>query len=94
MFINTGLLIETKEPGEVIGVIAHETGHIVGGHIAARINEVQDASTTLLVSYLLGLGAAIATGRGEVAAATISGAQDIALKNILSFSRSQSYIFV
>ncbi len=89
IYIHTGLLMRAESPEQVIGVIAHETGHIVGGHIAARINEVQDASTTLLVSYLLGLGAAIATGRGEVAAATISGAQDIALKNILSFSRSQ-----
>jgi len=89
IYIHTGLLMRAESPEQVIGVIAHETGHIVGGHIAARINEVQDASKTLLISYLLGLGAAIATGRGEVAAATISGAQDIALKNILSFSRSQ-----
>src|SRR3546814_16217511 len=36
MFINTGLLIETKDHGEVIGVIAHETGHIAGGHLARR----------------------------------------------------------
>lgn len=89
IYIHTGLLMRAEDPEQVIGVIAHETGHIIGGHIAARVNEMQDTSKTLLISYLLGLGAAIATGRGEVAAATIRGAQDIALKNILSFSRSQ-----
>jgi predicted Zn-dependent protease len=89
IYIYTGLLMQAESPDQVIGVIAHETGHIVGGHIAARINEAKNTSTTLLISYLLGLGAAFATGRGEVAAATISGAQDVALKNILSFSRDQ-----
>lgn len=89
IYIHTGLLIRAENAQQVIGVIAHETGHIVGGHIAARINEVRDTSKQLLITYLLGLGAAIATGRGEIAAATISGGQDIALKNILSFSRSQ-----
>jgi predicted Zn-dependent protease len=89
IYIHTGLLMRAESPQQVIGVIAHETGHIVGGHIAARINEVRQTSKALLISYLLGLGAAIATGRGEVAAATISGAQDVALKNILSYSRSQ-----
>ena len=89
IYIHTGLLMRAENAQQVIGVIAHETGHIVGGHIAARVNEVRDTSKQLLITYLLGLGAAIATGRGEIAAATISGGQDIALKSILSFSRGQ-----
>jgi predicted Zn-dependent protease len=89
IYIHTGLLMRAEDPEQVIGVIAHETGHIVGGHIAARVNKMQDTSKTMLVSYLLGLGAALATGHGELAAATVRGAQDIALKDILSFSRGQ-----
>jgi predicted Zn-dependent protease len=89
LFIHTGLLMRADSAEQVIGVIAHETGHIVGGHIAARINEMRQASTSLLVTYLLGIGAAIATGRGEIAAATMSGGQDIILKSILSHTRSQ-----
>lgn len=89
IYIHTGLLMRAESPQQVIGVIAHETGHIVGGHIAARINEARQTSKGLLITYLLGLGAAIVTGRGELAAATMTGAQDIALKSILSFSRSQ-----
>lgn len=87
MFIHTGLLMRADDPLEVIGVIAHETGHISGGHIAARIQEQQQASTSILATYVLGLGAALATGRGEIAAAVLRGGQDIALKNILSYSR-------
>ncbi len=89
IFIHTGLLIRAESAEQVIGVIAHETGHIVGGHIAARVNEMRQASTSLLVTYLLGIGAAIATGRGEIAAATISGGSDIALKSRLSYTRGQ-----
>jgi len=89
IYIHTGLLMRAESAEQVMGVIAHETGHIVGGHIAARINEVEQASKGLWVSYLLGFGAALATGRGELAAAAISGGQDIALKSILSYTRGQ-----
>ena len=89
IFIHTGLLMRAENAEQVIGVIAHETGHIVGGHIAARVNEARQASTNLLVTYLLGIGAAIATGRGEIAAATVSGGSDIILKDILSYTRGQ-----
>ncbi len=34
IFINTGLLMKAETPNEIIGVIAHETGHIAGGHLA------------------------------------------------------------
>ncbi|MGF1609505.1 MAG: M48 family metalloprotease [Kiloniellales bacterium] len=89
LFIHTGLLINTEDPLELIGVIAHETGHIAGGHIASRIEELENTQTKVLASYILGLGAAIATGQPGLAVAIISGGQDIALKGLLSYSRSQ-----
>ena len=89
LFINTGLLMRAEGPLEVIGVIAHETGHIAGGHIAQRMGAMDDAAGTLIAAYILGILGAIASGRGEVASAVISGGQDIALRGLLSFSRSQ-----
>ncbi len=89
LFINTGLLMRAEDPLEVIGVIAHETGHIAGGHIAQRAGAIDDAQTTVIAAYILGILGAIAAGRGEVATAVISGAQDIALRGLLSFSRAQ-----
>ncbi len=89
MFINTGLLVKADSPLAVIGVIAHETGHMAGGHVAIRGKSIENAQSTIIASYLLGIGAALATGRGEAANAIISGGQDIALKGFLGYSRSQ-----
>src|SRR3546814_5115749 len=87
--INTGLLNETEEPGEVIGVIAHETGHIAGGHIARSGAAMEQTYATLIATYLLGLGAALATGEAGVGAAVLSGGQDIALRSLLQYTRTQ-----
>ena len=89
LFIHTGLLMRSEEPLQLIGVIAHETGHISGGHIAGRIEEFKNAQNKALATYVLGLGAAIATGQPGLAAAIISGGQDVALKGLLTHSRSQ-----
>src|SRR5262245_41250981 len=48
IFINTGLLTQAKTPNEVIGVLAHETGHIAGGHLARMGMEVDRQSTTVI----------------------------------------------
>ena len=54
IFINTGLIVRTKTPNELTGVIAHETGHMAGHHIArSDIGEKQELATYLLT---LGLG--------------------------------------
>ena len=89
LFIHTGLIAASDDPSQVIGVIAHETGHIAGGHVASRTGEFQDASKGVWATYVLGLGAALATGQPGLAAAIISGGQDILLKDLLSYTRSQ-----
>ena len=89
LFLHTGLLMTAEDPLEVIGVIAHETGHISGGHIAGRTDQMKKSQTGVLMSYLLGLGAALATGEPGLGAAVIAGGQDVALKSLLRFTRSQ-----
>lgn len=89
IFIHTGLLTRAETPLQVIGVIAHETGHIVGGHIVGRQQEIKNAQITTFASYLLGIGAAIASGQPGAGVAIISGGQDLALKGLLSYSRGQ-----
>ena len=89
LFLHTGFLMATEDPLQVIGVLAHETGHIAGGHIARSSDVVEGANTQVLASYILGLGAALATGQPGLAGAIILGGQDIALKSLLSYSRSQ-----
>jgi predicted Zn-dependent protease len=62
VFMNTGTLTLAQTPNEVIGVLAHETGHITGGHLAAlRARIARDQTRALLVT-LLGIGAMVAGG--------------------------------
>ena len=89
MFIHTGLLMRAETPFQVIGVIAHETGHLAAGHTVTRGDSLRRANRGVLASYVLGLAAAIASGRPEVAQAVIAGGQDIALKGLLSYTRAQ-----
>jgi predicted Zn-dependent protease len=59
IFINTGLLIRTQTPNQLIGVLAHETGHIAGGHLARQQEELSNLSTMQILEMLLS-GAAMA----------------------------------
>ena len=63
VFINTGTLLQAKTPNEVIGVIAHETGHITGGHLAALRTRIARDQTKALLLMVLGIGAMIAGRR-------------------------------
>lgn len=89
MFIHTGLLMRAETPLQVIGVIAHETGHLAAGHTATRGASLRRSTQSLIASYVLGLAAAIATGRPDLGQAVIAGGHDIALKGALKYTRSQ-----
>lgn len=88
IFINTGLLIRADRPAQVIGVLAHEIGHIAGGHLARLSDAFDTASTAMILSLLFGAAAAVA-GSGEGAAAAVLGGQQIAERNLLAFTRAQ-----
>ena len=94
IFVNTGLFSRTKSPDELVGVIAHETGHIAGGHLAKLKNEVARASTQSIIGMLVGVAAAVggaASGNPEAARAgqgIMLGSQGIAQRNFLSYQRS------
>lgn len=89
IFINTGLLMSAKDPGGVIGVIAHETGHIAGGHLARLNAALNNASAQRIVDLLLGVAAGVATGNPGVGAAVIAGSSSGTLRSLLSFNRAQ-----
>lgn len=89
IFIHTGLLMKSSDPGEVAGVIAHELGHITGGHLIRTREAVRDASWEAMAGTLLGIGAAIATGQSGAAGALSLGSQSMALRNLLAHSRVQ-----
>ena len=60
IFVNTGALMEATTPNQMIGVFAHETGHIVGGHLSKMRQELANAQTAMIIAMLLGAGAMVA----------------------------------
>lgn len=88
VFVFTGLINAAKTPNQIIGVMAHETGHISGGHLARTQDALKSASTTAIISMLLG-AAAIAAGAPDAGAAIISSSGDFAARTFLKYSRAQ-----
>jgi predicted Zn-dependent protease len=88
LFINTGLIQRTARPEELQGVIAHETGHIAGGHLARRQEEGRNAQYKALLGAAAGLAAALA-GAPQAAAAGMALGATFAQGGFLAFSRTQ-----
>jgi predicted Zn-dependent protease len=88
LFLNTGLIAEAKTPDQLIGVIAHETGHIAGGHIARSGAMGRAALGPMLVGLGLGVLAAIA-GRPDAAAGLVFSSTYFGQISALGYSREQ-----
>ena len=87
LFMNTGLLVRSAHPGQVIGVIAHETGHISGGHLARMRDGMAGAMAEAIVAMVLGAAAGVASGNAGAGMAVMSGGMQLAERGILRYSR-------
>ncbi len=88
IFVNAGLFIQLKGPNELIGVLAHETGHMAGGHLIRGSDAIAKAEIPMLLSMVVGLAAAIA-GAGEAGMILMGIGQNVAMAQYLGFSRVQ-----
>jgi predicted Zn-dependent protease len=88
LFLMTGLIVKTKNASELIGVIAHESGHIAGGHLLRGQEAYEHADYEAIAAALLGIAAGVASKNGQVAGAVMGAGNDIATRDYLSFSRS------
>jgi predicted Zn-dependent protease len=93
IFVNAGALIDSERPNQLIGVLAHEIGHIAGGHLSRLRQQLAAAQTQSIIAMLLGLGAMVAASRsgGNMGnpAAAILGPQEAIRRSLLSYQRSQ-----
>ena len=95
IFVNAGALMEAKTPNQIIGVFAHETGHIVGGHLSKMRQELANAQTAAIVAMLLGVGAMVAGARsgnasiGNAGGALIEAPQSYIMHSLLAYQRAQ-----
>jgi predicted Zn-dependent protease len=95
IFVNAGTLMDAQTPNEVIGVLAHETGHIAGGHLSRLREEVSKATTQSIVALLLGVGAMVAASRsgsanmGQAGMAALQAPQAMIQSSLLAYVRTQ-----
>ena len=95
IFVNAGALIDSEVPNQIIGVLAHETGHIAGGHLARLREQLAAANTQSIIAMVLGVGAMIAGGRSgnsdmsQVGMAAITGPQAAIQNSLFSYVRAQ-----
>ena len=87
-FINTGLIMRAKTPNQLIGVLAHETGHIAGGHLTRFQEAVRNASIEGIIAAALGAAATVAA-RGSGGGAAMLPAQGVAERAFLQYSIAQ-----
>ncbi len=88
VYVHSGLIASSDNANQLQGVIAHELGHIAGGHIVRHSDGVKSATGITILSLLLGVAAA-AAGSGDAAMGIISAGQQAALGKYLAFSRTQ-----
>ncbi|NCP19616.1 MAG: M48 family metalloprotease [Erythrobacter sp.] len=88
VYIHSGLLNAADTANEVQGVIAHELGHITGGHVVSAGDGAKAAQNISILSLLIGIAAA-AAGAGEAGMAAVMAGQRAALGKYLAFSRVQ-----
>jgi predicted Zn-dependent protease len=95
IFINAGTIMVSETPNEVIGVLAHETGHMAGGHLARLREQLAAASTQAILAMLLGVGAILAASKtgsanmGQAGMAALQGPQAMIQNNLLAYVRTQ-----
>ena len=85
VFIHTGTLMQADTPNQVIGVIAHEVGHIDGAHMAALRSDLARAQTQMLLAKLLGIAVAITAKSGEA----VFAGDELIVRGILARRRNQ-----
>jgi predicted Zn-dependent protease len=94
IFINAGALFDAKTPNEIIGVFAHETGHLAGGHLSRLREQLATAQTASIIAMLASVGAMVAGSRaggsiGNVGAAAIMAPQSAIQRSLLAYVRTQ-----
>jgi predicted Zn-dependent protease len=94
IFVNTGAITQSETPNQIIGVLAHETGHLAGGHLAKLREQLANAQTQMIIAMLLGAGAMVAgarsgpgSGLAQAGQAAIQAPQEMIRRNLLSYQR-------
>jgi len=95
IFMNAGAMMDAETPNQVIGVLAHESAHLAGGHLARLREQLAAASTQSIIALVLGAGAMIAASKsgsidaGQAGMAAIHAPQAMIQNTLLAYVRTQ-----
>lgn len=89
VFIYTGLLTRIKNPNALQAVVAHEMGHMTGGHMAQMSARMEAEMKRTILIQALGVGLMVAGGNPSLGAGVMAGAGGVAQQSMLSFSRDE-----
>jgi predicted Zn-dependent protease len=96
IFVNYGAMMQSETPNQIIGVLAHETGHLAGGHLAKLRERLAEAQTQMIIAMLLGAGAMVAgssgggnSGLANAGAAAMSAPGEVIRRTMLAYVRQQ-----
>ncbi|MGJ4939564.1 M48 family metalloprotease [Bradyrhizobium sp. HKCCYLS1011] len=96
IFVNYGAIMQSETPNQLIGVLAHETGHLAGGHLAKLRQQLATAQTQMIIATVLGAGALAmgarsgsGSGLANAGAAALAGPGEMIRRSLLSYQRQQ-----
>ncbi len=96
VFVNIGAIMDSQTPNQLIGVLAHETGHIAGGHLARLRAELDKAQAIAIIGTLLGGAALIGAAQSRQVGSNSAGAlgtlmtgPEMARRSLLAYQRGE-----
>src|SRR6476646_9643684 len=97
IFVNFGAVMQSETPNQIIGVLAHETGHLAGGHLAKMREQLAQAQTQMIIAMLVGAGAMVAgarsgsgnSGLANAGAAAVAAPQEMIRRTLIAYVRQQ-----
>lgn len=95
IYINTGTIMTAVTPNEVIGVLAHEIGHLAGGHQEKLRQKLEAAGKMATIAGIVGMGAAVAgaasgsKGTSTAGAGIAAGSAEFARRSVLAYQRTE-----
>ena len=89
IFIHYGLINKMETVEQLQSVIAHEIGHITGGHYIQRTSDIESARTLAGIGMILSAAAGLVSGDSNIAIGLAAGSQSASKRNFLKHSRTQ-----
>ena len=92
VYVYTGLLKQIKNPSALQAVIAHEMGHMLGGHMTQMSDRMAAEMKRTMLIQALGVGLMVAGGNPSLGAGVLAGSSGVAQQSMLAFTRDEERI--